>query len=540
MNKRKKATFEVKRTKIIKNLFTIIEKEKLDQLQKKSLVKEIEIYKQKNDNLYDQNEKLKQENNIFYSIISFLLKNEEDDFFIKDDSQSIFYKRVLDCIIRFKTLKQKKNKKLDVEDCDLFPQNIDTIEKITNEFENCTLSQLRENLSEKNELIYAFQKKILDLQSDLKEAQDALKENVSSVNTNTETNSFISNLSLDKIPNLIKSLEQERILELNTQIEKSKLKLAEHENLVKEHEILTEKLKENEQSAQSIDSQLRALIEENTKFSNTMKTRLKTIEDKKQAQINELQTKLDEQKEMNFILKSEIVDMQKNISSHLDSNALSQTGDQNSKNINDQLIESLKNELFVLKRNKDVLDFEKKEIFAEKERFKTEKKKNAELEAKLNAEIINLKSEVQNRTNAAAYHKKNFIKIDNEAKYLKNKLKNINGDESHLKRELSDLKQKILIITNENKLLSDDLDTYKCIFKQLLGASSPELIESIEKYRKLLRCPTCDKNYKDTVIDKCMHVLCKECVDNRLKMRSRKCPVCAESFSASDVKRIFL
>ncbi|KAF9917640.1 E3 ubiquitin-protein ligase bre1 [Linnemannia zychae] len=74
-------------------------------------------------------------------------------------------------------------------------------------------------------------------------------------------------------------------------------------------------------------------------------------------------------------------------------------------------------------------------------------------------------------------------------------------------------------------------------------ANSGENMEAAKqaaRYLKLLKCPACDTNFKSHVILRCMHVFCKNCMDNQLEYRQRKCPTCRENFGAKDVKEIYL
>ncbi|KAF7508517.1 hypothetical protein GJ744_009230 [Endocarpon pusillum] len=61
-----------------------------------------------------------------------------------------------------------------------------------------------------------------------------------------------------------------------------------------------------------------------------------------------------------------------------------------------------------------------------------------------------------------------------------------------------------------------------------------------ESFRALAICTVCKRNFKDTVIKTCGHVFCKECVDERLTSRSRKCPNCNKSFGSNDHMKITL
>ncbi|KAI7823941.1 hypothetical protein BX661DRAFT_172565 [Kickxella alabastrina] len=59
-------------------------------------------------------------------------------------------------------------------------------------------------------------------------------------------------------------------------------------------------------------------------------------------------------------------------------------------------------------------------------------------------------------------------------------------------------------------------------------------------YKALLKCPTCQTNFKSHALLRCMHVFCKQCIDSRIETRQRKCPSCSEPFGAKDVRQIYL
>ena len=50
----------------------------------------------------------------------------------------------------------------------------------------------------------------------------------------------------------------------------------------------------------------------------------------------------------------------------------------------------------------------------------------------------------------------------------------------------------------------------------------------------------CRERRIDTIIIKCCHAFCKECVGASTKGRNRNCPGCQKKFGHEDVKRLFL
>ncbi|XP_028670804.1 E3 ubiquitin-protein ligase BRE1B-like isoform X2 [Erpetoichthys calabaricus] len=66
------------------------------------------------------------------------------------------------------------------------------------------------------------------------------------------------------------------------------------------------------------------------------------------------------------------------------------------------------------------------------------------------------------------------------------------------------------------------------------------LQEEINQYKAKLRCPCCNTRDKETVLIKCFHVFCYECLKTRYDTRQRKCPKCNAAFGANDFHRIYI
>lgn len=117
-------------------------------------------------------------------------------------------------------------------------------------------------------------------------------------------------------------------------------------------------------------------------------------------------------------------------------------------------------------------------------------------------ELENAKQRFEERKNAALFHKRNFLKCQMELNDYKTVLK--------------DLKEKIK------------------------ESSSVDSNKDVENLRALLRCTACDRNFKNTILLRCMHVFCNGCIEERIRTRKRNCPNCNENFHTADVKRIYL
>ncbi|KAI9661893.1 MAG: E3 ubiquitin-protein ligase bre1 [Bathelium mastoideum] len=58
--------------------------------------------------------------------------------------------------------------------------------------------------------------------------------------------------------------------------------------------------------------------------------------------------------------------------------------------------------------------------------------------------------------------------------------------------------------------------------------------------RSIALCAVCHKNFKNTALKTCGHVFCEECVNDRLTSRMRKCPVCGKAFGSNDSMHVTL
>jgi len=70
------------------------------------------------------------------------------------------------------------------------------------------------------------------------------------------------------------------------------------------------------------------------------------------------------------------------------------------------------------------------------------------------------------------------------------------------------------------------------------GEVSDDKLE-LQLLKRRLKCGVCSTNPKDTVISKCWHLFCAECVQDNLNTRHRKCPACGEKFGSVDVHKVF-
>ncbi|KAK9050112.1 hypothetical protein SSX86_030918 [Deinandra increscens subsp. villosa] len=76
---------------------------------------------------------------------------------------------------------------------------------------------------------------------------------------------------------------------------------------------------------------------------------------------------------------------------------------------------------------------------------------------------------------------------------------------------------------------------------QLDGSSVVEkLQQELKEYKDILKCSVCLDRPKEVVITKCFHLFCNACIQKIIETRHRKCPLCAASFGANDVKPVYI
>ncbi|KAL4351665.1 hypothetical protein GQ457_06G033050 [Hibiscus cannabinus] len=76
---------------------------------------------------------------------------------------------------------------------------------------------------------------------------------------------------------------------------------------------------------------------------------------------------------------------------------------------------------------------------------------------------------------------------------------------------------------------------------EIEGSSTVQRLQhELKEYREILKCSICLDRPKEVVVTKCYHLFCNPCVQKIIGSRHHKCPVCAASFGANDVKPVYI
>jgi E3 ubiquitin-protein ligase BRE1 len=104
---------------------------------------------------------------------------------------------------------------------------------------------------------------------------------------------------------------------------------------------------------------------------------------------------------------------------------------------------------------------------------------------------------------------------------------------SKTEREARDAKEKLIHFTKSSNDAAGDSG----------GDSSftiDQLKTQVSVLKNRLACPVCHYRDKECIILRCRHMHCKQCVEERVSNRSRKCPTCNVKFAENEVETIFL
>jgi E3 ubiquitin-protein ligase BRE1 len=70
--------------------------------------------------------------------------------------------------------------------------------------------------------------------------------------------------------------------------------------------------------------------------------------------------------------------------------------------------------------------------------------------------------------------------------------------------------------------------------------TTDQLTTQISVLKSRLACPVCNHRDKKCILLRCRHMFCKQCVDETVRNRSRKCPACGQRFDTKDIGDVWL
>ncbi|XP_047337787.1 E3 ubiquitin-protein ligase BRE1-like 1 [Impatiens glandulifera] len=110
---------------------------------------------------------------------------------------------------------------------------------------------------------------------------------------------------------------------------------------------------------------------------------------------------------------------------------------------------------------------------------------------------------------------------------------------------LTEMQVELDIVRFKRRRTEEELETLRrkaSLLKSEIEGSSvvQKLRKELAEYKEILTCGICQESPKEVVITKCYHLFCNPCIQRVIESRHRKCPICATSFGANDVKPIYI
>nr|XP_023680753.1 E3 ubiquitin-protein ligase BRE1B-like isoform X2 [Paramormyrops kingsleyae] len=168
-----------------------------------------------------------------------------------------------------------------------------------------------------------------------------------------------------------------------------------------------------------------------------------------------------------------------------------------------------------------------------------------EKEGVLQSSLATLEKELGIRTQALELNKRKAVEAAQLAEDLKVQLDHTQAKMREIQASVSDNRSARERESFNLKKAQEDLSRLRRKLEkqkkvEVYTDADEILQEEINQYKAKLRCPCCNTRDKETVLTKCFHVFCYECLKTRYDTRQRKCPKCNAAFGANDFHRIYI
>ncbi|THV02428.1 BRE1-domain-containing protein [Dendrothele bispora CBS 962.96] len=209
------------------------------------------------------------------------------------------------------------------------------------------------------------------------------------------------------------------------------------------------------------------------------------------------------------------------------------------------------NKFYAAMRDKEAVESERKNLTRNLERHAKAVENLKETEKNLLSQLKAKEMESQLREKYLSDQEKHIKNLNEQVLYYRSKLDNLDAKLTEMNKQFQTVNQeftsqKVSLRTAEEDHIKAKKDlerqTAKLKNKEKLSSSrrsQAEVQSADDGALRLLRCSTCNINFRTTTITRCFHTFCKECIDARLSTRQRKCPACGIGFAQSDVQTLY-
>ncbi|CAD5210383.1 unnamed protein product [Bursaphelenchus okinawaensis] len=197
------------------------------------------------------------------------------------------------------------------------------------------------------------------------------------------------------------------------------------------------------------------------------------------------------------------------------------------------------------KQGLEVLEQKLKTVESARDTLSFELQQHAEKSEVCKQTATLLESSTRRLNEAYENSRQSLVNLNVELSELKIRHEKQSAELQDLKQQLKEKVQKMEGSRTKINRLKEEKSVLKKKLHRAKQAADCEnfdelLMEENKMLRESLACPSCKTGDKNTVLTKCFHVFCMECVKKRYDGRSRKCPKCNAAFGANDFHRIYI
>ncbi|KXN91035.1 E3 ubiquitin-protein ligase BRE1 [Leucoagaricus sp. SymC.cos] len=201
------------------------------------------------------------------------------------------------------------------------------------------------------------------------------------------------------------------------------------------------------------------------------------------------------------------------------------------------------NKFYAAMRDKEAMEIEKKSFIRMLEKQGKAVEKLVDTEGSLNAQIALLEKETAMQKKIIDSLKENLRQQERTNSELISRAEQERGRNEawrHVHKEFEKLTEgkKIELRQLEDSLYRAKKEAERHATR-VKDAATTSGNSDVENLKSILKCSTCRINFRSTVLTKCMHTFCKDCVEKRIQTRQRKCPACNISFAQSEVQQFW-
>nr|XP_006818089.1 PREDICTED: E3 ubiquitin-protein ligase BRE1B-like [Saccoglossus kowalevskii] len=199
----------------------------------------------------------------------------------------------------------------------------------------------------------------------------------------------------------------------------------------------------------------------------------------------------------------------------------------------------------LLREEKDVLADQVTTLQTQVEAQNQVVRKLEEKERILHNSVTTMEKEMNLRQQALEHNKRKALELSQTGTDSKKLLDRYQNQVVTLQAKVVDKASEVEQQAHKYKRCQEEIENLRRKLErarriELAGSADEILLEENKTYKTQLTCPCCNVKRKDTVLTKCFHLFCSECIKTRYETRQRKCPECNAAFGANGYHRIYL